>query len=215
MLVHSIVGTIIGARLVHGLFYEPDYYLSNPLSILKVWEGGLASHGALIGIVTGLYVFARKNKKTSFWWCVDFVAIVGPVAGGFIRLGNLMNSEIYGKPTNSDWGVVFLRLNETPVARHPAQVYEAIVYFGLAALTWIYYRKRNDLGSKGAFGLLLAVAFGLRFLVEFFKENQEAFDLGLPVNMGQLLSLPFFVLGVILFVKAMSKPTPKMKKASA
>lgn len=205
MLVHSIVGTIVGARLVHCLFYEPEHYLSHPLSILKVWEGGLASHGAIIGIVTSMWIFARKQSKIGFWWSVDFVAVVGPIAGAFIRLGNLMNSEIYGKPTGSDWGFVFLKINETPTARHPTMLYESAVYFILAGLMWIYYRKRDDLGSRGAFGLMLLVAFSLRFVIEFFKENQEAFELGLPINMGQLLSLPFIVLGASFFILSWNK----------
>jgi len=202
VLIYTVVGTVIGARLAHCLFYEPDYYLENPLEILMVWKGGLASHGAILGILASLAIFYWKHRRPSFPWMADMVCVTGPIAGAFIRLGNVMNSEIYGKPTSGDWGVIFERLNEGPIPRHPTQFYEAVIYFIIAAILWAYYQKKRNLGSGACFGLMIALVFGTRFFVEFFKVNQEDFDMGLPINMGQLLSIPFFAVGLFFFLRA-------------
>jgi len=211
LLIYTVVGTVIGARIVHCLFYEPDYYLSNPLEILMVWKGGLASHGAIIGILTSIAIFQWKHHKPSFAWMTDMVCVTGPIAGAFIRLGNVMNSEIYGKPTSGSWGVVFEKIQETPIARHPTQFYEAVIYFIVAAIMWAYYQKKRNLGNGAAFGLMIVLVFGSRFFVEFFKENQETFDLGLPINMGQLLSIPFTAIGIFFFIRAQFSPKHKNK----
>ncbi len=135
------LGTIIGARLGHCLFYEPAYYLSNPVEILMVWHGGLASHGAGIGIFIALYLFAKKSKK-SYLWILDRVAVVVALSGFFIRTGNLMNSEIYGVETNLPWGFVFLRNGET-VPKHPTQIYEALAYLFVFILLYFIYKKQG------------------------------------------------------------------------
>ena len=202
--VYMILGTVIGARLGHCLFYEPSYYLSNPLEILKVWNGGLASHGAAIGILTSLYIFAQKNKEITYPWIVDRIVIVVASAGFFIRLGNFFNSEILGKATDLPWAVVFHRVDE--IARHPSQMYEAIAYLGIFAVLWIYYNKwKEKTADYALFSRFLVLIFSARFLIEFTKENQSAFENGMLLNMGQLLSLPLIILGVVLLIKSAGK----------
>lgn len=208
LLIYTVIGTVIGARLVHCLFYEPDYYLSSPLEILKVWEGGLASHGAILGLFVSAWVFSRRHAGIGFWWLVDLISVTGPVAGAFIRLGNLMNSEIYGKPTDVAWAFVFERLQEPPTGRHPTMLYEALVYFAFAALTWWLHSKsqwskgRWRLGTRAAFGLMLVIIFSSRILLEFTKVPQESFDTGMPFNVGQLLSIPFVAFGMYCLVRS-------------
>ena len=188
------LGTVIGARLGHCLFYEPDYYLSNPVEILKIWKGGLASHGAAIGILIALYLFVRKYKKP-FIWILDRIVVVVALGGALIRLGNLMNSEIYGVETSLPWGFVFVRNNEV-VPKHPTQIYEALTYFFVFGLLfWIYLKTKGQFRSGTLFGLFLILVFGIRFLIEFIKEDQVPFEEGMTLNMGQLLSIPFVLLG--------------------
>jgi prolipoprotein diacylglyceryl transferase len=199
--VYMILGTVIGARLGHCLFYEPAYYLSHPIEILKVWNGGLASHGAALGILLSLYLFAKKNKNTDYSWLLDRVVIVVALAGFFIRLGNFFNSEIIGLPTDLPWAVIFHRIDELP--RHPSQLYESITYLGIFIVLWFRYKKWQEKTPKYAiFSLFLILIFTARFLIEFTKENQSLFENGMMLNMGQLLSLPLIVLGIVLFVKS-------------
>ncbi len=201
---YMVVGTIIGARLGHCLFYEPEYYLSNPLLILKVWEGGLASHGAAIGILVALYLFSRKVKK-SYIWILDRIVIVIALAGFCIRMGNLMNSEIYGIETGLPWGFIFERENET-VAKHPTQIYEGLSYLLIFFLLYFIYRKETkNLKAGTIFGLFLILLFSVRFIIEFVKEPQVGFEAGMALNMGQLLSTPFIAAGIFIFGRALRK----------
>lgn len=192
---YMILGTVLGARLGHCLFYNPDYYLSHPLEILQIWKGGLASHGAAIGIITALVLYARKKKEISFLWVIDRIVITVALSGFFIRLGNLFNSEIIGKPTNGNWGFVFVSVDNIP--RHPAQLYEAIAYLLIFIfLLTFYFRVKGKFKNGLLFGLFLITVFGFRFFVEFLKENQSIFEQNLFLNMGQLLSIPFVILGI-------------------
>jgi len=192
---YMILGTVLGARLGHCLFYNPDYYLSHPLEILQIWKGGLASHGAGIGIITALILYTRKKKEISFLWIMDRVVITVALSGFFIRLGNLFNSEIIGKPTNGNWGFIFVSVDNIP--RHPAQLYEAIAYLLIFIfLLSFYFRVKGKFKNGLLFGLFLISIFGFRFFVEFFKENQSLFEQKLFLNMGQLLSIPFVIMGI-------------------
>src|SRR5512136_2388542 len=173
--VYVAIGTIIGARLGHCLFYEPGYYLSHPGEILKIWHGGLASHGAAIGILIALWLFVRKEKK-DYTWVIDRVAIVVSLSGFFIRMGNLMNSEIYGVETTVPWGFVFLRNGET-APKHPTQIYEALAYLMIFSLLYrIYWRKKGEHIQGLLISLLLILVFTARFFIEFVKEPQVAFE---------------------------------------
>jgi prolipoprotein diacylglyceryl transferase len=192
---YMIVGTIAGARLGHCLFYEPGYYLSNPQEILFIWQGGLASHGAAFGILLSLYLFIKKVNK-SYIWILDRIVIVVALAGFFIRMGNLMNSEIYGIQTNMPWGFIFARNNET-VPKHPTQIYEALAYLAVFLLLFHIYFRTNGKFKRGLlFGLFLILVFTARFFIEFIKENQVAFEATIPLNMGQWLSIPFILIGI-------------------
>ncbi|MDF1561030.1 MAG: prolipoprotein diacylglyceryl transferase [Bacteroidales bacterium] len=206
--VYAAIGTIVGARLGHCFFYEPAYYLANPVEILKVWHGGLASHGAAIGIPLALWFFVRKEKKP-YIWAIDRVVIVVALAGALIRLGNLMNSEIYGVETTLPWGFVFLRNGET-APKHPTQIYESLAYlitFGV--LMWLYWKNLGKQKPGLLFGIFLVMVFGFRFFVEFVKEDQVAFEAGMKLNMGQWLSIPFVLGGIALLVWAYrKKPAP-------
>ncbi len=203
--IYVIVGTVLGARLGHCLFYDAEYYLSNPLEILKVWQGGLASHGAAIGILTALYIFSKKMKGQNLLWILDRLVIVIALGGALIRLGNLFNSEIFGKPTDVAWAFIFFRVDNIP--RHPTQLYEATFYFVSAILLYLnYHNQKSELKLGVNFGLFLILIFGFRIFVEFFKENQSAFEATLPLNMGQLLSIPFVMLGVYYLIR---KVNPK------
>lgn len=207
--VYVAVATIVGARLGHCLFYEPEYYLARPLEILKVWHGGLASHGAAIAIPIALWLFARKERKP-FIWALDRVVVVVALAGALIRLGNLMNSEIYGVETNLPWGFVFLRNGEN-APKHPTQIYEALAYltvFGI--LMRIYWKNLGKQKPGLLFGLFLILVFGFRFFVEYVKEDQVAFEAGMKLNMGQWLSIPFVLIGIAILVWAYRrKPVPE------
>src|SRR5690606_7043043 len=170
--VYIIVGTLLGARLVHCVFYEPGYYFSNPLAILKIWEGGLASHGGYAGVLIAVMLFLRKHKDINFYWLMDIIVAPCLFVGGLIRLGNFFNSEIYGPPTDMPWGVVFERVDL--VARHPTQLYESIGYF---TISFILYRLFKTKFGKWKNGTNLAVAiilsFSFRFFIEFVKENES------------------------------------------
>lgn len=203
--VYVIIATIIGARLGHCLFYQPDYYLANPVEILKIWEGGLASHGAAIGILTALYLYSRSRPGQPFLWVTDRVVIPVALGGGFVRLGNLMNSEIVGQPTDLPWGFIFVR-NGEDFARHPTQIYESVFYFFTFYVLWRIYRKHQTKLPQGALlGLFLVMVFGFRFLVEFVKDNQVPFEDRLPLNMGQILSIPAVLGGLWLMARAWKK----------
>ncbi len=200
LLLYMLVATIVGARLGHCLFYDPGYYLSNPVKILKVWEGGLASHGAAIGILLALYIFTSLKKNYSYLWLVDRIVITVALAGFFIRLGNLFNSEILGKPAELPWSFIFTRVDNIP--RHPTQLYEAFAYLIIFYILFSIYKKKKAATEHGLLlGLFLIGIFGFRIVVEFFKENQSAFEAGMLLNMGQLLSIPLVIIGIILVAR--------------
>jgi len=204
-LIYMILGTIIGARIGDCFFYHPKYYLQNPLEIFAVWNGGLSSHGGACGILTALYLFSRKTKK-SYIWVLDRVVIVVGVAGFFIRMGNLMNSEIYGHATTLPWGFVFERHRET-LPKHPTQIYEALYYaLTYVVLRFVYRKCDNRPRPFLIFGLFLIMVFVFRFCIEFIKNPQEDFEQNMMFNMGQWLSAPFIILGVImLFISSRQK----------
>ncbi|SFW54136.1 prolipoprotein diacylglyceryl transferase [Sinomicrobium oceani] len=210
LLTYIVIGTVAGARLGHCLFYDPGYYLQHPLEIvlpIQEVEGsyrfvgyqGLASHGGAIGVLLALIYYHRKYK-VPLLWLLDRIAIAIPLTGTCIRLGNFMNSEIYGKPTHSNWGVVFMRDDLIP--RHPTQLYEATAYIAIFILLELCYRNKK-LRQQGGFifGLFLMTLFSARFLIEFFKENQVGFEDAMIINMGQVLSIPFILLGIFFVLK--------------
>ena len=208
-LIYMILGTIIGARLGDCFFYHPKHYLQNPLEIFAVWNGGLSSHGGAVGILTALYLFGRKTKKP-YIWVLDRVVIVIGVAGFFIRMGNLMNSEIYGHATTLPWGFIFERNGETQ-PKHPTQIYEALWYaLTYVVLRFVYRKSENRPRPFLIFGLFLIIVFGFRFCIEFIKNPQEDFEQNMMFNMGQWLSVPFVVLGIIslMISSRQKKPAP-------
>lgn len=213
LFVYCFIGILVGARLGHCLFYQPDIFLSSwhhfveifiPIEFLSdgSWHftgyRGLASHGGTLGLMIALWAYVRKTGM-NLWQVLDNIAIATPVTACFIRLGNLMNSEIIGKVTDVPWAFVFERVDAMP--RHPGQLYEAIAYAILFFIGWRLYRRMPQrVGTGYFFGLCLAYIFTARFFIEFTKEVQEAFEASLPLDMGQLLSLPFIVLGVACMV---------------
>ncbi|NML40586.1 prolipoprotein diacylglyceryl transferase [Chitinophaga sp. G-6-1-13] len=205
LLVYVVVGTIIGARLGHCLFYEWDYFRYHLTEIVLpfrwengrfLWTGyqGLASHGGAVGILAAVALFARRYG-VSLLWLLDRLSIVVPLAGAFVRIGNFFNAEIIGKPSSLPWAVVFAREDGQP--RHPAQLYEALCYMVIFGLLIFLYKKSKLVQKPGfLFGLFLILVFGARFIIEFLKENQESFENGYLLNMGQLLSLPLIAAGI-------------------
>ncbi|ROL61023.1 prolipoprotein diacylglyceryl transferase [Bacteroidetes/Chlorobi group bacterium ChocPot_Mid] len=195
-----IVGTVVGARLGHCLFYEPSYYLSNPIEILKVWKGGLASHGGALGLAIALYVFLKfRKRENSFIWYADRAVISISLAAAFIRIGNFFNSEIIGRSSDAAWAVVFSRVDQVP--RHPSQIYEALSYIAIFLILLFRYKKYNVNLPKGEmFGIFLVLLFSARFIIEFFKEVQVEFEKGLVLDMGQILSIPGILLGVGILI---------------
>lgn len=193
---YIVIATILGARLGHVLFYEPANYLSNPLKILKVWEGGLASHGGFLAVIISVILFSKKFRKDlSFFWLMDRTAIAAMFSAGCIRIGNFFNSEIIGLKTDVPWAVIFKKIDMIP--RHPSQLYEAFGFFWISAIFFILYRKLDRKIPEGRFfGLILICGFGYRLLIEHFKENQSAFEQGMALNMGQILSIPFIGFGI-------------------
>ena len=217
------LATIIGSRVGHCLFYEPDKYLAEPLRILTdIRDGGMASHGAAIGLLIGLWLFSRRNKLP-YLWSLDRIMIAVAIGGAMVRFGNLFNSEIIGAPTDAPWGFIFARLYpvgtpvEAMVARHPAQIYEAICYIAtFVVLAWLYYKRDMARRRPGLmFGVGLIGIFLTRFLIEFIKENQEAFEQSMTLNMGQWLSVPFIIAAFVLIWYAMSRPEIKPAAAKA
>lgn len=209
--IYLIAGIVIGARLGHCLFYDPSYFLNHPVEMLLpvqqqadgswMFTGylGLASHGGIIGMLISLAILSIR-KSISFVSLLDLVALVAPLAGCFIRVGNFFNSEIIGIPTEESWGVVFTAVDDLP--RHPSQLYEAITY--LIVFLVIYARRKNLLIRKGKiFGWVVTLVFIARFLIEYTKIDQVSWEAGLYYNMGQMLSIPFVALGLalIFFIK--------------
>lgn len=210
-----ILGGVIGARMGHVLFYQPDFFFQNPLEIFMIWHGGLASHGGAIGILIALWIYSKKNKR-SYLWALDRAVIPTALAGCFIRIGNLMNSEIIGSPTTLPWGFRFLRYYDPDqpidpfIPRHPAQLYESICYLVIFIILFFTYKKYKTKTPKGLLlGIFLVSVFGMRFMIEFVKENQVAFESAMFINMGQILSIPFILTGIWFLIKIRAKTAGK------
>ena len=208
LFIYCFLGILIGARLGHCIFYQPDYFLTSwkgfvemllPIHFLPDggWKmtgyEGLASHGGTLGLILALLLYVKKTK-VPMWTVLDNIAIATGTTACFIRLGNLMNSEIIGRVTDVPWAFIFERVDQMP--RHPGQLYEAIAYAVFFVLSWLLYRKRPDrVGTGFFFGFCLFYIFTFRFFIEYTKEIQEAFEAGLPLDMGQILSIPFILVG--------------------
>lgn len=212
LVLFMILSTIVGARLGHVFFYDWAHYKNNLLDIFKVWEGGLASHGGAIVILIALYYFAKKVIKLPYLWILDRIVVAIALAGCFIRLGNLVNSEIVGKLTNAPWAFTFPHYYNSelqdfdPRPRHAAQLYEAIAYFISFVILYVMYWKKKLYKKSGVvFGAFLVLIWGARFTIEFVKVGQADRDADLLLNTGQLLSIPFFLLGVVLIIIGMRK----------
>lgn len=212
LLIWVVCATIIGARLGHVFFYEWDYYSAHPDKIIKFWEGGLASHGGTIAIVIAVFLFSWFTTKRSPMWTFDRLVIPIALVGAMIRIGNLMNSEIYGHATTLPWGFMFVRSREwhefyQGIACHPTQIYEALAYLSLfGVLMWMYWKKNAEERPGLIFGVFFTWLFTARFFIEFLKNPQVEFERDMTFNMGQLLSVPFIIAGVIMIVVAMIRP---------
>ena len=220
-----VISAIVGARLGHCLFYDPAYYLSDPVEILKVWEGGFASHGGTIGIILGVWWFSRKVSKKPIVWTLDRVAVPTGLAAAMIRMGNLMNSEIFGRSTTLPWGFKFHRSREWvqlcqqegyEVACHPTAIYEALCYllvFGICM--WLYWKRDAARRRPGLIlGVFLTGTFLSRFFVEMLKLVQEPWELNMVakigLNQGQVLSIPFMIVGIVLIIWSLRKPAKEV-----
>lgn len=210
LFLYCFFGILLGARLGHCLFYQPEYYLTSwqhfiemivPIHFLPGGGGwkfvgyeGLASHGGTIGLIVALYLYYRRTRL-NLWQVLDNIAIATPITACFIRLGNLMNSEIIGKVTDVPWAFIFERVDKMP--RHPGQLYEAIAYFVFFFVgIWLYRKRPQRVGTGFFFGLCLTLIFTFRFFIEYTKDIQVDFESGMPLNMGQILSLPFIAIGI-------------------
>lgn len=222
---YVVIATIIGARLGHVLFYEPQHYLQNPIDIFKVWEGGLASHGGTIGIIIAIFIFSRHITKKSPLWTFDRLAVPIGFVAALIRIGNLMNHEIFGGPTDQPWGFRFITnmgqfLNGgQPIftePSHPTQIYEAICYLLVFAICmWLYWRRNAQERPGLILGVFLLGIFISRFFIEFVKNVQEPWEISMRntigIDMGQLLSIPFIIAGVWLIVRALRRPRQELE----
>ena len=215
LLIFMVVSTVLGARIGHYLFYEPEVLFRNPLEVILPPYRGLASHGATIGILTALWLYSRRKSSLltgqTFLWTTDRIVIAVALAGACIRLGNLMNHEIVGLPTTVPWGFIFKYNNEYPVGvpRHPAQLYEALSMLALFAVLLALWNRMKANTPRGLLlGIFLIWCFGLRFLYEYLKENQVAFENTLPFNMGQILSIPAVLVGIYFVVRSRRNALP-------
>ena len=215
LLIYTMIGTVVGARLGHCLFYAPDFYLSNPIEILKIWEGGLASHGGTLGIIIAMYFYSKKVSHKSMMWSFDKLVVPTGLVAAMIRLGNLMNHEIYGHPTDAPWGFRFIdnlhqwKMGAEPVFTlpcHPTQLYEAICYLITFVLCmWLYFKKEAYKKEGFIFGIFMICIFVSRFFIEFLKNDQEEFEASMLLNMGQLLSIPFVLAGCWFVYRSLQK----------
>ena len=224
LFIYCFLGILIGARLGHCIFYQPDYFLTSGKGFVEMllpihfladggWKftgyEGLASHGGTLGLIIALWLYVKRTKL-SIWRVLDNIAIATGVTACFIRLGNLMNSEIIGKVTDVPWAFIFERVDLMP--RHPGQLYEAIAYAILFGLMWTIYKKNANsqkpkakslqVGTGWFFGFCLAYIFTFRFFIEYTKEIQESFEEALPIDMGQILSIPFIIIGVYCMIRS-------------
>ncbi len=226
LFMYTVLGAIIGARLGHCFFYEwkllpepvtflgitfkyGNYYITHPWELLYIWHGGLASHGGAIGILIAIYFYNKNVSKKGYIWVFDRLVIGVAICGAAIRMGNLMNSEIYGSATTLPWGFIFIRdISGDGLPHHPTQIYEMIYCLATFGITWWLYWKKEAYKRTGLiFGVFLIGIFGSRFLLEFIKLDQEAFESGLILNMGQILSIPFIIWGIWLIIRS-SKNNP-------
>ena len=228
LFMYTVIGTIAGARIGHCFFYEwklfaepvsflgmtfkyGNHYLAHPWELLYIWRGGLASHGGAIGIMIAIYFFNKNVSKKGFVWVLDRLVIGAAVTGAAIRLGNLMNSEIYGEATTMPWGFIFVRDNQT-MPMHPTQIYEMMYLLVTFALTWWLYWKKEAYKKNGLIlSVFLLIVFGTRFLLEFIKMNQQDFESNMFLNMGQILSLPFIIWGIWLLINVNKNAAAKKK----
>ena len=214
LLTYVVVATIIGSRLGHVFFYQWDYYSQHPGEIFKIWEGGLASHGGVIGNFIAVWLFSIFVTKKSVSWTVDRLVVPVALVAGLIRLGNLMNSEIYGGVTDLPWGFIFVRDGQT-LPMHPTQIYEALCYLALfGVLMWMYWKKNAQERPWLISGVFFIGVFVSRFLIEYVKNVQVGKEIEMiatyGINMGQLLSIPFIIMGVVMVVYAMTHPRLKL-----
>ncbi len=218
LFIYVIIATIVGARLGHVFFYSWDYYKDHLFEIISpvlmvdghlklVGFQGLASHGGAFGIILAVWIFSKKVTHRSILWTLDRLVVPVALVGAMIRTGNLMNSEIYGVATNLPWGFIFERNGET-VAKHPTQIYEALCYLVTFALLMYFWYKKKDLKDRPGFilGAFFIGIFFTRFMIEFIKEDQEAFEATMALNMGQILSIPFVIGGAYLIYRALTRP---------
>lgn len=212
LLIYVVVATIVGARLGHVFFYEWDLYKQDPIQILYIWEGGLASHGGAIGIIIAVILFSIFTTKRNPLWTFDRLVVAIALVGGLIRIGNLFNSEIFGTATTLPWGFMFVNSREwhhlyEGQACHPTQIYEALCYFALfGLLMWMYWKKNAQERQGLILGVFLIGIFVPRFLIEFIKNDQVAREATMNLNLGQQLSIPFILIGIALIIYALSRP---------
>lgn len=217
LLIWVVAGTIIGARLGHVFFYEWDIYRQDPWSIIRFWEGGLASHGGTIGVILAVFGFSWFTTKRSPMWTFDRLVVPIALVGGLIRLGNLFNSEIYGHATTLPWGFMFPMSRQWHLlyegqACHPTQIYEALCYFALfGLLMWMYWKRNAEERPGLILGVFFIGIFLSRFLIEFIKNDQVGFEASMSLNMGQWLSVPFILAGVFFVIRAMVRPRQHLK----
>ena len=203
LFVYVFIGMIVGSRAFHVIFYDPSFYFSHPLEIVKIWKGGLASHGGFLGVIIALWLFSKKYNF-SLKWLLSRGSIVAMFIAACIRIGNFFNSEIVGDKTNANWGVIFDRVDSFP--RHPVVLYESFSYFIIfLILIFLYKKLSKEMFTNIAFGLTLVLGFGSRMFIEQFKTLQSEFASSMPLTMGQLLSIPFIIVGIILIFIALKK----------
>lgn len=222
LVVYVLVATVVGARLGHCFFYEPEYYLANPLEIFQTWKGGLASHGGVIGIMIAVYLYSKKVSKQSMLWTFDRLCVPTGLVAAMIRLGNLANHEIYGHATDVPWAFRFIdnipqwQMGAEPIftaPSHPTQLYEALAYlltFGVCM--WLYW-KRDAYKHEGLiFGVAMIMIFVARFFIEFVKNDQVGFEANMNLNMGQWLSVPFILIGIVSVVYSLKQPVKEYQR---
>jgi prolipoprotein diacylglyceryl transferase len=215
LLVYIAVGAIVGARIGHCFFYDFEHYSKNLIEVFKIWEGGLASHGGAIGILLALYFYQKNVGTKSYAWLLDRLVIPIALGAFFIRMGNLMNSEIYGHQTDLPWGFIFVRAGEI-VPKHPTQFYEGIPYLILfLILGWLYVKKIKKLPPAFLLSFFAIFMFTVRFLVEFVKEDQSAFEANMNLNMGQWLSLPLIIAGIVVMIIITKKHKARIEQGIA
>jgi len=200
LMMSALIGTVIGARIVHCIFYDPTYYLANPLKVFAVWEGGLASHGGVVGLIIGLGLATRNLPSGSLVILLDRVTISAAFGGAIVRIANFANSEILGIPTAGNFGVVFDAVDQ--IARHPVQIYEAAAYFALATILFLLYQRTDARSRSGMLtGVFMVGIFSARLLLEPFKVQQATYEAGYWASVGQSLSIPFVIIGLTLVAR--------------